>query len=278
MPETPPSLRELERVLFALIRGPDGVPAALKANRFSRRRLGALIDFDDRLGPAGRAAIYADMYFLRLQEVLRETFPKLRAVLGDDDFGALCIDYLDACPSRHPSLRFLGNRLAAFLAAPADAHPRTPELPAWAADLAALEWARHDVFDAADAPLWTIAELQALAPAEFATLPLRLAPGQRRVAVNHAVEEVWRALQKHQPAGGAPPRAGSLLVWRQETIVYHRRLDVPEAALLDQLAAGTSFGAICEQIAGQASDPAAVAFKLLARWISDGLLVRSPVG
>jgi hypothetical protein len=274
MPEAPPSLRALESTLFALIRGPDGVTAALKANRISLRRLAALVDGDDRLGAARRVGIYADMYFLRLQDVLREAFPRLRAVLGDDDFGAMCTDYLDACPPRHPSLRFLGDRLAAFLAAPADARPRTPELPAWAADLAALEWARYDVFDAADAPLWTMPDLQALAPAAFATLPLRLAPGHRRVAVNHAVEEIWRALHKQQPASAPAPRAGSLMVWRQETIVYHRRLDGPEAALLDQLAAGTSFGAICEQIARQASDPAAVAFKLLARWTGDGLLVR----
>jgi hypothetical protein len=134
---------------------------------------------------------------------------------------------------------------------------------------------RYDVFDAADAPLWTIPDLQTLAPEAFATLTLRLTPGHRRVAVNHAVEEIWRALHKQQPGGDAPPRAGSLLVWRQETIVYHRRLDAPEAALLDQLAAGTSFGAICEQIAGRASDPAAVALNLLARWTSDGLLVRN---
>jgi hypothetical protein len=56
--------------------------------------------------------------------------------------------------------------------------------------------------------------------------------------------------------------------------VYHRRPDALEAELLDQLAAGTHFGAVCEQIADRAPDPAQAAFTLLARWVGDGLLVR----
>jgi hypothetical protein len=265
VPEAPPSLGELQRLLFRLIRGPDGVPATLKRSGVSRRHLAQLVDADERLT--------ADMYFLRLQDVLRETFPRLRALLGDDQFAGLCTDYLDACPSRHPSLRFLGDRMTAFLAG-AGERPRTPRLPAWAADLAALEWARCDVFDAADAPLWTTGELQELPAAAFAPLPLRLAPAHRRVPVAHAVEEVWRALHRQQPPGQPPPRPGQLLVWRQDTSVYHRRPDTLEAGLLDQLAAGTSFGAVCEQLADRSPDPAQVAFTLLARWAGDGLLVR----
>jgi hypothetical protein len=274
VPEAPPSLGELQRLLFALIRAPEGVPAALKATGISRRCLAGLVDADERLTAAGRAAIYADMYFLRLQEVLREMFPRLRALLGDDHFAGLCTDYLDACPSQHPSLRFLGDRLAAFLVGPAERRPRSPRLPAWAADLAALEWARYDVFDDADAPLWTTAGLQKLPPTAFATLPLRLAPAHRRVPVAHAIEDVWRALHRQLPPGEARPRPGQLLVWRQDKLVFHRRPDPLEAALLDQLAAGTSFGAVCEQIADRSPDPAQAAFTLLARWAADGLLVR----
>jgi hypothetical protein len=274
MPE-PPSLRELERTLFALIRAPDGVAAGLRPAGVSRRRLAALIDGDERLGPLGRVGIYADMYFRRLQDVLHQTFPKLRALLGDDAFGALCTDYLDACPSRHASLRFLGDRLPAFLSVSTSTRPHCRPLPSWFADLAALEWARYDVFDAADDPLRTMAQLQGLDPRAFATLPLRLARAHRRVSVGHAVENVWRSLHQQQPPATADARHGQLLVWRQDTSVYHRRLDDLEAALLDQLASGTTFGAVCEQIAGQTPDPAPMAFKLLARWASDGLLVES---
>jgi hypothetical protein len=279
MPDAP-SLRELERTLFALIRAPDGVGPAMRARRLSKRRLAEIIAGDDRLDATGRVEIYADMYFLRLQDVLREAFPKLRAVLGDDAFGALCSDYLHTHPSRHPSLRQLGDRLAAFLAGPADRRPRCPAPPAWAADLAALEWARYDVFDAADAPLLAMPDLAALPPEAFATLLIQLAPGHHLVRLQHPVHTVWRAISKQQPVPEAGPSATTLLVWRQENFVYHRPLDAREAGLLARAAGGIEFGAVCETIAdapapGDApEDPAHAAFQLLARWVGDGLLVR----
>jgi hypothetical protein len=270
MPE--PSLAELQRLLLPLIRGADGVIPALRTAGVSRRRLAELIDGDDRLGAVGRVGIYADMYLLRLQEALRDAFPKLRAALGDDGFGDLATDYLETHPSRRPSLRFLGDRLAAFLADPGAARPRCPPLPAWAADLAALEWTRYDVIDAADSPLLTLAHLQAMPPDAFATLPLQLAPASRLLAVQHSVEQVWRTLQQQQSLADVPARSGRLLVWRQDTFVYHRRVDDQEAALLDEVRSGTRLGPLCERIAAGAPDPAQVAFRLLARWASDGLL------
>jgi hypothetical protein len=275
MPE--PSLGELQRMLFPLIRAADGVVPALRTGGLSRRRLAEVIVGDDLLGAVGRVGIYANMYFLRLQDALREAFPKLRAALGDEGFSGLCADYLEAHPSRHPSLRFLGDRLAAFLAGPGVARPRCPPLPVWAADLAALEWARYDLFDAADVPLLRLVDLQVMPPEAFATLPLHLAPGSRLLAVGHAVEQVWRTLhqQQQQPAD-IPARSGHLLLWRQDTFVYHRRIDEREAALLNDVCSGTQFGPLCERIATEAPDPAQAAFRLLARWARDGLLAAPP--
>ena len=294
MPDAP-SLRALERQLFALIRAPDGVEQALADRRIpglTRRSLQRLLPGDGRLDGLGRLGIYAEMYFLRLQEVLRESFPKLATVTApvtsadESAFNALCTDYLDANPSRHPSLRHLGDRLPAFLGRPAAERPRCPELPDWAADLAELEWQRYDVFDEADAELLSMARLQALPPQCFPSLPIHLIPAHRRVTVEHAVEDVWRSINKsgHTTATFEEPerRSGQLLIWRQDNFVYHRRVAASELAPLAAAAAGTTFAEVCEVIAADleraaeagapAEDPAKASFALLARWATDGLL------
>ena len=55
----------------------------------------------------------------------------------------------------------------------------------------------------------------------------------RFVAVEHAVDDVWRAVENEQPI--EPPAAGArtLLVWRQELTVYHRPLEPLEKTALD---------------------------------------------
>ena len=278
-----PPLRQLQRQLLGLIRAPHGVEDELARLGLAAPDLECVVAGDPRGSATDRLGIYADMYFLRLLEVLRGAFPRVREVLGDDDFAALATDYLEAHPSRHPSLRHLGDGLAGFLRDPAAPRPHAPELPPFVADLAALEWARYDVFDEADAAPVTLAALQVLPAAVFAQVPVRLVPAHRVVPVEHAIETTWRALGRRE-AWHAPVLEGRrLLVWRQGTFVYHRPVGPLEGAVLDGARAGTTFGTICEQIAEHLAAPATDAeapacaaeraFELLARWVSDELLV-----
>ncbi len=276
MPE-PPSLRQLQQQLFALFRAPDGVEAALDSIGLSELELCQVVEGDARLSGLGRVGIYADMYFLRLRDVLRETFPKLAAALGDERFSAVVADYLQAHPSRHPSLRYLGQHLPAFLAASRERRPPSPELPAWAADLAALEWHRYDVFDAEDVPLLTLESLRGLAADGFGALSIQLATCCRILPVQHAVEAVWRTLRDEAPVADVSQRSHSLLVWRQGLTVYHRPLEPLEAGVLELAEDGTTVAAICERVAtdlaGGDAVAAQTAFGLIGRWVTDELLV-----
>ena len=58
-------------------------------------------------------------------------------------------------------------------------------------------------------------------------------------------------------------------------MVFHRALDDDEAALLPLLLEGAPFGLVCERLGeGRALEEATQrAFQLLARWVSDGLLL-----
>jgi hypothetical protein len=275
-----PSLRELQRQLLDLIRAAEGVDQGLAVLGLDGDDLAHVVAGDDRLSAIGRVAIYNDMYFFRLLDVLRGAFPKMLQVLGDDRFAALATDYLEAHPSRHPSLRYLGARLPAFMGEPARSRPHMGRLPRWSADLAALEWERYDVFDEADAPALTLAELKGLPAQQFASLPVRLVPAHRLVRTKFAVETAWRALAKEGSTTAPRAQARTLLVWRQDTMVYHRPVDEVEAAALELAQEGTTFGVLCERIASalalapdiDAAEVATTAFRVLGRWAEDGLV------
>jgi hypothetical protein len=261
-----PTLREIEAAFFGLLTAPEDVARTLAATGRSAADVEALIVGDGRRSAVARLDLYANMYFFRLLDALAEDFATLRALLGADRFHNLVTDYLQAYPSEHPSLRQLGARLPAFLDGRA---------PPWHAELARLEWARLQVFDAPDAAPLTLEALRALAPEAFAALPLRTVPAHARLRLRFAVDEPWQAVADGRVPADPPEAPRTLLVWRQDLTVYHRALDAEEDAALDALAGdGLGFGALCELLAPDRPDEEAAqrAFLLLSRWVDHGLV------
>ena len=153
------SLRELQLRLSEALMGADAVDPALLA----------LVRDHAGLGPRARLDIYADMYRARLVDVLREDFPRAAGIVGDDAFETLACRYLARHPSTHPSVRYVGSRFADFVAG-------EKGLPPFLGDLARLEWARVEVFDAADSEPLRLSDLASLHAVDWPTLRLRPVP------------------------------------------------------------------------------------------------------
>jgi len=238
----------------------------------------ALVHGDHRADADTRLGVYQHMYRARMVEAMTSQFPRLANHLGDEAFAGLVLVYVADHPSRDPSLRFIGQRLPDWLERHRPARP-------WLADLARLEWARADVFDVLDETVLGLDDLRGLAAERFGTLPLRLIHARRLIITDYAVAAFWDRLGQD---GDAEPRVPStvppadaeddagetLLVWRQGTIVYHRPIGGGELDALEQVASGTTFGALCEGLAGRMSPEAAtrMAFAWLSTWVADGLL------
>ncbi|HVZ71171.1 MAG TPA: DNA-binding domain-containing protein [Polyangia bacterium] len=267
-----PSLAELQRRFFELVTGRESVAKELAARGLPEAHVSAIIAGDARASAVERLDVYANMYFFRILEVLRSDYPKLVAVVGDEAFHNLATEYLAAHPSRHPSLRFVGSAMPAFV----KTLPLTREKP-WLAELAALEWARVDVFDREDTPLLTREALAATAPEDFAAIPLATVAAFELVPAAWAVEDPWRAIEDGHPASD-PPRAAdghAIVVWRRGTVVHHRGVDAREADALNLVRAGTTFGALCTALGEtSASETAAAqqAVAYLGAWLADELL------
>jgi hypothetical protein len=262
------SLRELQaRFSVALTPGRSGA---------ADPTLIGVIDGRGALDAAARLAIYADMYRARLVDVLRDDFARMLALVGDETFTALAARYVARHPSTHPSVRWLGARFADFLGAEADVPPALP-------DLARLEWARGEVFDAPDAAPLRLDDLRSLSPEDWPGLRFRPIPACRVIACNWPVHQLWAAAGSDAPAAWpAAPVPTVIRVWREGWSVSHAAMDEREQMALRLLQRGEPFSLICAAL-GDTLDPEAAAREvggLLLRWIEDGLLARlsdSPV-
>ncbi len=267
-------LAQTQRLFWQLISAPDGVSAALGVFPDRQRMLPGGIDAwvrgDERLGAVERLEVYAGMYFFRLLDCLAEDFPAVHAVVGHERFHALVRDYLKRHPSTSRSVRPLGRFLAPFL----DSHPLGAERP-HVADLARLEWALLEAFDARDAEPLASEDLKSLPADHWANLRLTLTPSLRIVESRAPVQEVWAAVTGGRAVPSLERRRTVIRVWREDLRVFHRVIGDVELAALRAIERGARFAAACDaasEFTGEEAAPLEVA-RLLERWLADRLLV-----
>lgn len=264
-------LRELQLRFEAILAAAVG--AAVAPGSIDQTLLG-LVRERGELGGAARVQIYRDMYRARLIDVLREDFPRVVATVGDEEFEALAGRYLLRHPSRHPSVRYVGDRFSGFVGAEGVGPP-------FLADLARLEWARGAVFDAPDALPLRRSDLQAIPAVEWPALELRSIPACRILECAWPAHEIWAAAG--QPTSGEPPawepRPVTIRVWREGYDVSHAAIGPVERRLLPRLERGAPLAELCSALEGDL-EPEAAAREvggLLMRWLEDGILARGPV-
>ena len=214
----------------------------------------------------GDLEVYADMYAVRLHDALLDDYPKLLAALGEDPLRALASSYLRAHPPTSFTLRDLGIGFPDHLR-------DHPSAPAWAADLAALERARMDIFDGPDAEPLTRDEVVALGE-DLPELGLTWVPSSKVVSIAWTVDDLWSAIEDGEPTFDPEPTERVVLVWRNEISVLHRTLDADEALLANRVASGAKFATLCEVLAELHGDEASVrAAQMLLHWLENAMLI-----
>jgi len=219
-----------------------------------------------------RLAVYADAYRLRLLEVLGEDFPGLHGMIGDEAFDTLGRAYMAAHPSDHPSVRWFGRHMAAFLR---DAPPYRDQ-PVLA-QMADFEWAQGEVMDAADSPAVSMDALAAMAPESWPAMRFGFQNALRRLDLDWNVPALWQAVHDETHPPPAPARFDApvaWLLWRQGLQVHWRSLDGDERCAIDAARDGAAFGELCEGLLARTHDDQVPlrAAGYLKRWITDELV------
>jgi len=276
MPGPESELARIQQLISQLVREPEGVAAALRKNADGAlaRELASTVRSTERMSAAERLEVYANAYFFRIHDALKEEYPALAAAVGDAAFNDLVALYLLDFPSRHPSLAHAGARVARFLDEQPRARPLVERFP-WAADLARLEWAIQFAFDGPDARSLRPEDVARIAPEDWADLGLTLHPTAALLELAWPVCALRRACDAGTPvtppAGAAPEH---VLVWRREERVSYRVVDDLEASALATVARGARFGEILEHAAERLDDDAAPlqGAAWLRRWVTDAVV------
>ncbi len=202
--------------------------------------------------PSRRFAVHRNNVAVALVDALADTFPVVKALVGEEFFEAMATVFVRAHPPASPLMHGYGGQLPGFIEAFAPARG----LP-YLADVARLEFARVQACHAADAPpLSPAAATSALACGErVGALRLVPHPAARWLASPHPVVSLWAA---HQGEGGFDEidlaRAESALVVRPALDVLVLPCGAATVAFLQCAARGGELAACVD--AGMAADPA----------------------
>ncbi len=215
--------------------------------------------------------VYRYAYGSRLVEGMRSEHELLHGYLGDDMFDAMGRAYVAANPSQHPNMRWFSHALPDFLRS-TEPYSGYPEL----SELAALEKALNDAFDARDAAVVSLADMAAFAPDIWNDLKFEAHPSAKRLDLSRNVSEIWLALKNEE----TPPDAvkldevSRLLIWRQDVTSMFRELSTEEAMMWDEASSGIPFGVLCSMLAtyDDSDGAAARGAGYLHSWITSGAL------
>ncbi|KYF52127.1 hypothetical protein BE08_08690, partial [Sorangium cellulosum] len=232
-----------------------------------------------RLTPAEQADIYRRQFWLRHVGALREDYPALARVLGDDGFDAFARAYLAAHPPSSFTLRDLGRHVVDFASVHGGLPPDVREL---ARDVARYEHALVDLFDGASPPPLDPAKVTGMPEEGWSTARIVLSPLLALMRLRYPAHLFRRELRE----GGSPalpaPRPVHLAVFRGavDLTIRYEELHPWAFALLEALGRGVPLVAACEEVAAKVGAGEAASAALAARvggwfqqWTSWGLIV-----
>jgi hypothetical protein len=253
-------LDQIQRWLQAVITHPEGVSAGIESAEARSEidvvpdRIEQVVDPSKRRTSIERLEVYANAYYARLLECLRDEYPALLHAVGEEVFDGLAFEYLQKYPSASYTLSDLSRRFAQFLE---ETRPREEEEvgdgPAWPdfmIDLVRLERTYSEVFDGPGAERLTLLradDIQAIPPDDWPAARLVPVPCLRLLTLRYPVHEYATGVRKHEDPPLPDPQPTWLAVSRINYVVRRWTLSRMQYDLLQSLLSGTPIGAAIEQ-------------------------------
>jgi hypothetical protein len=188
----------------------------------------------------GPLSVYRNTTLAGSADALQANYPVCAALLGEETFRALAVDYAEARPPRRPVLAYYGARFADWL----EDHALAFDLPYLSA-VARLERLHLESFLAPDAQTLVMADLAGTR--EWDAVKLKLHPAARFGWATCPAMTIWLA-HEH-----GPPERAIAPAWRPEGALFTRpRLHVA-ARVLDRAMHRMLFGIRLGESVGSAA-------------------------
>lgn len=200
--------------------------------------------------PLRMLTLYRRMIRNNYLQVLKVTYPVLNRLVGKSYFHAVAMGYVQFHPSTSGDLFSYGRFLPALL--------EELDVSPWLAEVAKLEWACHEVYQATDAPVLSCEQLQTITSADPSRITVQFHPASRLLCFPHPVHRVWRALQPDAPAEEVvdlplPEEASGMLVTRPFQKVRVSPVGITRYPLLEALFSGEDLSSVSQM--AMAFDP-----------------------
>jgi hypothetical protein len=200
---------------------------------------------------------------------LTEDYGILRRYMGELRFNAMAVECGATDISRLQNIRSQSLRFPENIAA---LHGTTHQL----AELAILERAMKQAFDAAECAVLTSAILQTNSTTSLDQLKLSFHPSVRRLSFCHNTISIWSSLRCDE----VPPKAYKLeapqraIVWRQGSTIRLRLLGEDEWLAANAIECDGNFGNLCKALDALSTeeDPNTRAFGYLRSWLESEVL------
>ena len=211
-------------------------------------------------------AVYQNNYRAQLVGCLEQSYPRLRAWIGDEAFRTAAITHID---SHTPHAWTLDAYAEGFDRTLLALFPDNPDVH----ELAWVEHALGAAFIAQDAQA---VPFDALAQIDWDTALLSITPSFRSIVATTNAEQIWSALWEGQtpPDSAMLEQPAGLLVWRRGYTSCLKQVDAVEREALLQLHASGSFAGLCDWLVERLGEAEGVARagELLANWLASELI------
>ncbi len=226
------NLREIQNSFYHSVLSGDGWEEGLGAWILPGGKLAT---------PSEALAIHGEGYLARLTEALGEMYQSVWFILGDDEFFAVCAQYIQKHPSRSYNLNLYGFDFPSFIAQTAQAK----EFP-FLSELADFELSFNQIFHSLESP--------ALPPAilhqrftDNPQLQLQLVPSLQIKNYQHPIYKIWKACKEEYHLASVERTTEGLCLYKHQEKVFVQTLSQVGQSLLRKLQAGMALEGIFEE-------------------------------
>lgn len=216
-----------------------------------------------------RLNFYANAYKLRLKEAIETDYEQLHAYLGDELFDRLMEEYISLNPSHQYNLRHYSTKIPSLLAEN-EPWSQIPEL----VEIAKIEKAFCDSFDAEDCDIASVNHLSQIDPKSWPTLKIRFHDSMKLLKMNFNSFPIWQALSDEQTPPPAKEEPGSWIIWRKDLVSSYCSLTKAEVTAIETMMSGGDFSTLCEALLDYYDEESTPqqAVALLQEWLSNEMV------
>lgn len=172
-----------------------------------------------------RLAVYRNNIVGSLTDVMLDSFPTLKALVGEEFLTQMGRSFILEHPPSHGCLNFYGTGFDQYI----ENFPPAQELP-YLADIARLEIALNDSYYAKDEGALTPQSLGNIPEAELSTLPLILMDHVKLIQSLYPLDEIYNFCNTENPDGELDLNAGGvkLMIFRADLETHLKTLSDSE--------------------------------------------------